>query len=133
MASALANPAEMIEKGAPHVIHSEEELAQYTDALERLTSIEAPTRSEIEAIELLTLLITSYEDEHYPMPRATPIEMVRFLMDQHKLAQRDLVPQFGTDSAVSMFLSGQRRLTIDQMVKLSDRFRLPADVFLNRG
>jgi HTH-type transcriptional regulator/antitoxin HigA len=120
----------MIEKGAPRVIHSEEELVQYTEILERLTSLEHPSAAEIDAIELLTLLVTTYEEEHYPIPKPTPVEMVRFLMDQHSLKNKDLVPQFGTDSAVSMFLSGKRRLTVAQIQALSARFRLSADAFL---
>ena len=43
---------------------------------------------------------------------------------------RDLVPQFGSESAVSMFLAGQRKLTLEQVRKLRARFKLPADVFI---
>ena len=130
MATILANPAEMIEKGAPHIIHSEEQLVQYTDALEKLTSLEHPSPSEAEAIDLLTLLITSYEEEHYPIPKASAVEVVRFLLDQHNLKQRDLAGIFGGEPQVSMFLSGQRRLTIQQIQGLSERFHVSADVFL---
>jgi HTH-type transcriptional regulator/antitoxin HigA len=56
--------------------------------------------------------------------------VVRFLMEQRGLTQRQLVPQFGSESAVSMFLSGQRKLTLEQVRKLSARFKLPADVFI---
>jgi len=47
----------MIAKGAPHVIHNDQELEAYTDALFQLTALENPSRSELEAIELLTLLV----------------------------------------------------------------------------
>jgi HTH-type transcriptional regulator/antitoxin HigA len=46
------------------------------------------------------------------------------------LTQRELIPQFGTESAVSMFLAGKRKLTLKQVTRLSERLRLPADVFL---
>ena len=52
------------EHGAPFVIHSEEQLVEYTAELERLTSIESPSASEIDAINLLSFLIEKYEDEH---------------------------------------------------------------------
>ena len=51
-------------------------------------------------------------------------------MDQHGLKNKDLVAEFGTDSAVSMFLSGKRRLTIPQIQALSARFRLSTDLFI---
>jgi HTH-type transcriptional regulator/antitoxin HigA len=47
--------------------------------------------------------------------------------------QRDLVPQFGSESAVSMFLAGQRTLTLTQVRRLSARFKLPADLFIAEG
>jgi len=60
MSTALANPAEMIRQGAPRLIHSDEELAEYTKALFELTAKSAPTPEEEEAIKLLTLLIECY-------------------------------------------------------------------------
>ena len=132
MSTLSADPVEMIARGAPRVIHTDEELAEYTEVLFHLTAIEEPTRDQIEAINLLSLLVSSYEDEHYPLPKSTPERVVRYLMEQQGLKQRDLIPEFGNESAVSMFLSGQRELTVKQIVGLSQRFHLPAEVFLPR-
>ncbi len=120
----------MIAKGAPRVIHNEAELEAYTNALFRLTALENPSRSQVEAIELLTLLIERYEETHYPIPDADAVSVVRFLLQQQHLTQRDLIPEFGSESAVSMFLARQRKLTLEQVRKLSARFKLPADVFI---
>lgn len=130
MSTVLADPAKMIAKGAPHVIHNDEELEAYTDALFQLTALENPSRCEAQAIELLTLLIERYEETHYAIPAADAVSVVRFLLEHQNLAQRDLIPQFGSESAVSMFLARQRKLTLDQVRKLSARFKLPADVFV---
>lgn len=130
MSTVLADPAKMIAKGAPHVIHNDEELEAYTDALFQLTALENPSRSEAEAIELLELLIERYEETHYPVPTADAVSVVRFLIEQQDLTQRDLVQEFGSESAVSMFLARQRKLTLEQVRKLSERFKLPADVFV---
>src|SRR6516162_8510751 len=132
MTTVLADPAKMITKGAPHVIHNDEELEAYTKALFRLTALENPTRAEQEAIELLTLLIERYEETSYPIPKVGAVSVVRFLLEHQGLTQRDLVPEFGSESAVSMFLAGQRKLTLEQVRKLSKRFKLPADVFVNQ-
>jgi HTH-type transcriptional regulator / antitoxin HigA len=130
MRKILANPAEMIARGAPRVIHNDQELAAYTETLFRLTALENPSPSEAEAIELLTLLVDRYEQGHYSVPTADAVSVVRFLIEKQGLAQRDLIPQFGSESAVSMFLAHQRKLTLDQVRKLSARFKLPADVFI---
>jgi len=125
MTTALADPAKMIAKGAPHVIHNDEELDAYTSALFRLTVLDNPSRAEQEAIELLTLLIERYEETYYPIPRTDAVSVIRFLLEHQDLTQRDLIPEFGSESAVSMFLAGQRKLTLDQVRRLSKRFKLP--------
>ena len=130
MSTALANPAKMIAKGAPHVIHNDDELETYTAALFQLTALENPSRDEMEAIELLTLLVERYEQERYPIPAAGPVSVVRFLIEQQNLTQRDLIPEFGSESAVSMFLSGQRNLTVEQVRRLSSRFKVSTDLFI---
>jgi HTH-type transcriptional regulator / antitoxin HigA len=130
MKKVLANPAEMIAQGAPRVIHNDRELAAYTETLFQLTALDNPSPSEAEAIELLTLLVERYEQVHYSIPATDPISVVRFLIEKQGLAQRDLIPQFGSESAVSMFLASQRKLTLEQVRKLSARFKLPADVFI---
>jgi HTH-type transcriptional regulator/antitoxin HigA len=133
VSTGLANPAEMIAHGAPRVIHNDAELEAYTDALFRLTPLESPSRAEVEAIELLTLLVERYEQEHYFIPAADPVSVVRFLIERQNLTQRDLIPQFGSESAVSMFLTGKRNLTLEQVRRLSARFKLSADVFIPKG
>ena len=133
MSTGLANPAEMIAHGAPRVIHNDVELEAYTDALFQLTALENPSSFEVEAIELLTLLVERYEQEHSAIPMADPISIVRLLIEHQGLTQRDLIPQFGSESAVSMFLGVQRKLTVEQVRKLSARFKLPTDVFIRKS
>jgi len=131
MSTVLANPAKMIARGAPRVIRNNDELEEYTNALFRLTALQNPSPAELDAIDLLTLLVERYEGEHYSIPAADPVSVVKFLIEKQGLSQRDLIPQFGSESAVSMFLCGRRKLTIGQIQKLTARFRLPADVFIS--
>ncbi|MFZ0278590.1 MAG: hypothetical protein WA651_20220 [Candidatus Sulfotelmatobacter sp.] len=133
MSTSLANPVEMMAHGAPRVIHNDDELEAYTEALFQLTSSENPTDNEMDAIELLTLLVERYEQKRYPISAADPVSVVRFLIEQQDLTQRDLIPQFGSESAVSMFLNGQRSLTLEQVRNLSTRFKLPTDLFISRA
>lgn len=133
MSTILANPAEMIHRGAPHLIHNDEELAAYTSALFELTSRKKTTRDEDEAIELLTLLIERYESEQFPVPSADPVTVLRFLMESHGLSQKDLVPEFGVESTVSLVLSGKRQMNREHIAKLSDRFQVSPAVFFRRS
>ena len=129
MTSLLANPAKMIERGAPHLIRSEEQLADYTKALYKLTSEPHPTPAQVEAIELLTLLIERYEDENYSLPKASPADVLRFLIAQPGLKQRDLADDLGGESVVSEVISGKRKLNAAHIEQLSKRFRVSPAVF----
>lgn len=132
MSTALANPVTMIQKGAPRLIHSDEELTEYTQALFDLTAKADPTPDEEKAIELMTLLIERYESEHCPVPDATPAEVLRFLLDQNGLSQRDVSPELGSESTVSLILSGKRSLNRHHIARLSNRFHVSPSVFFGK-
>lgn len=129
MSTALANPAKMMHLGAPHCIHNDAELDAYTSALFALTAKYTTTADEDEAIELLSLLIERYEAERYPVPSASPVEVLRFLMASHGVSQKDLVPEFGVESTVSLVLSGKRQMNRDHIARLSERFHVSPAVF----
>ena len=129
MSTVLSNPTEMIRQGAPRLIHSDEELAEYTDALFKLTAKPDPTPDEEEAIELMTLLVERYEEEHYPVPEAEPADVLRFLLERNGLSQRDIVPELGSESTVSLVLSGKRQLNRDHIARVSRRFSVSPAVF----
>lgn len=80
-------------------------------------------------VNALGNLISDYEDQQYPAEPVTPIAMIRFLMDQHRLSQSDL-PEIGGQSVVSEVLNGKRELNVRQIKELSERFNVPASVFL---
>jgi HTH-type transcriptional regulator / antitoxin HigA len=132
MSTVLANPVHMIRQGAPRLIHSDEELAEYTAALYELTAKANPTQEEEEAIELLTLLVDHYESQRYPLPDVGPAEMLRFLLDQNGLSQRDVAAELGSESTVSLVLSGKRPLNRDHIARLSERFHVSPAVFFPR-
>jgi HTH-type transcriptional regulator/antitoxin HigA len=129
MATLLANPAKMIERGAPHVIRTDEQLEAYTKALFRLTAEPRPAPAQVEAIELLTLLIERYEEQQYAIPDASPVEVLRFLIARHGLKQRDLASDLGSESVVSEVLSGKRKLNAAHIEQLSKRFHVSPAVF----
>jgi HTH-type transcriptional regulator/antitoxin HigA len=90
MDSGIANSEykRLLRKFLPKVIHSEEEIDAYARALYELDQRSAKlTRAEKELAERLTLLIEDFESRRYELPRAKPLEVVRFLMEQHKLKQ----------------------------------------------
>jgi len=120
----------LLKKVAPKVIRTERENEAYTEVLYELDRrSKSLTAAEKELADLLTLLIEDFEEKRYPIPRAKPVDIVRFLMEQHSLLQKDLVDVFGTRSIVSEVLSGKRELNKEHIARLSARFHVSPEVF----
>lgn len=120
----------LLTKFSPKVIRTEKVNEEYTEALYELDQRDATlTRAEKELAELLTLLIEDFESKRYALPRAKPVEVLRFLMEEHGLKQKDLADVFGTRSIVSEVLSGKRKLNREHIERLSHRFHVSPEVF----
>jgi len=130
MKATLANPVTMIARGAPRLIRSDRELERYTDTLFELTAKAKPSAAEVDAINLLSLLVEKYESERFRIEASEPREVLRFLIEQNGLLQRDVAAELGSESNASLILSGKRKLTLTHMQKLSRRFGVPVTVFL---
>lgn len=87
------------------------------------------TVAEKELADFLTLLIEDFEEKRYRLPRAKPLEVLQFLMEQHDLLQKDLADVFGTRSIVSEVLSGKRELNKEHIARLSARFHVSPELF----
>jgi HTH-type transcriptional regulator/antitoxin HigA len=79
--------------------------------------------------DLLTLLIEDFEEKHYSLKGAGPIDVLNELMMANNLKQKDLLDVFGTPSIVSEVLRGKRKLTTEHIRRLSRRFHVSPEVF----
>lgn len=132
MSIVLVSPeySTLLKKIPPKVIRTEEENAKYTEILYDLDRrSKTLTLAEKELADLLTLLIEDFEEKRYQLPRGGPLDVLRFLMDQHGLKQKNLVDVFGTPSIVSEVLSGKRELNKDHIKRLSERFHVSPELF----
>jgi HTH-type transcriptional regulator/antitoxin HigA len=80
-------------------------------------------------MDVLGVLIETYEDEHIPEPESDPISILKYFMEEYNLKQKDL-PELGSQGVVSEILNGKRELNLRQMKALSQRFNVPASVFV---
>jgi HTH-type transcriptional regulator / antitoxin HigA len=120
----------LLTKFPPKVIRTEKENETYTKILYDLDRrSKTLTPAEKELAELLTLLIEDFEEKQYQLPRTKPLKVLRLLMDEHGLKQKDLVDVFGTASIVSEVLKGKRELNKDHIKRLSTRFHVSPELF----
>ena len=73
--------------------------------------------------------IEAYEEEHHAIPDASPVEVLRALMEANDLRQKDLAPIFGSESILSEILHNKRALNKAHIQKLSERFHVSPAVF----
>jgi HTH-type transcriptional regulator/antitoxin HigA len=114
---------------SPTPITSERQHEDYLAVLDKLASKENPTGDEEKYAEVLMTLIEAYEEQHHAVPEASPLNVLRGLMDANNLRQKDLIPIFGSESIVSEVLHKKRELNNNHITKLSKRFRVSPAVF----
>ncbi len=104
----------------------------YQEALRRLELIFDAKRGTIEGdeLEILSILIDRYENEHFPIGMPDPIEAIKFRMEQMGMKQKDLAEALGFKSRVSEILNKKRKLTLDMIRKLSTTLNIPTDVLV---
>mgnify|MGYP001584183825 FL=1 len=123
--------AELLSHTLPKVIESEEEFDRFAASLEELDFAgRRVTREERALADLLARLLQDYDDRRHPLPPLPPHRMLRFLMEQRRLRQRDLVSLLGASSIVSDVVNGKRSISKAQAKKLASFFRVPAELFL---
>ncbi len=87
------------------------------------------TVAEKKYAEVLALLIEAYEEKHYPIRAASPVEVLEELMSVNNLKQKALASTLGSESIVSEILSGRRELNRRHIERLSKRFKVSPEVF----
>ena len=119
-------------KPIEHVIRSEAEYdAAVAEIDELLDSEPRQGTPQYERLELLSVLVEAYDDEHYRIGEAAkPQDVLDFLLEQRGMTRADLTPILGTRSRVSEFFAGRRRLSIGQIQKLRREFKVAADLLI---
>lgn len=115
----------------PKIIRTEDD---YVTALERIDALmeddPEPGSAEGEELELLCLLVGNYEEEKYPIDMPSPVDAIKFRMEQQGLKRKDLIPYIGSAPKVSEVLSGQRELSKTMIRNLVNGLGIPAEVLL---
>jgi HTH-type transcriptional regulator/antitoxin HigA len=104
----------------------------YQLALARLELIfDAKKNSkEGDELEILSILIEKYEDEHFPIGFPDPIEAIKFRMEQLGYTQTDLAKVVGLKSRASEILNKKRKLTLEMVRQIHSSMNIPTSVLI---
>ncbi len=123
------NYVELLKAFPPRPITSEAGLLATQEVIDSLLDKGELTSEEHEYINVLGTLVREYEETQEPIPDIYGVELLKALLVEFGLRQKDLVPIFKTESIVSAVLSGQRQLTANHIKKLSEFFHISPAAF----
>ncbi len=115
----------------PQVIENETELLRAEDIVTRLLRKgENLSPEEDKLLDLVSDLIESYEDEHYPIPLLQPHERLKYMMEERGVRQTDLLSVFGSSGIASEVVNGKRSISKAHAKKLAEFFHVSVDLFI---
>src|SRR5260370_16599813 len=112
----------------PLSIDSDAELLGARALVDQLWNSSDPT--DVARLEAQARLIAAYEEKKWPRRPPSVADLIRHVMDQHRLTRADLIPLLGAPSRVSEVLLGKKGLSMAMVQRLRARFRVPADLLL---
>ena len=114
----------LLGKYRPRLIQTDEDFDRLAAELEALDAIEETRELDAEEHELQALLAhlcTEYEDRTVEPPSSTPVDVLKFLMEQNGLRPVDLMDVFGSRAVASQVLTGKREISKAHARRLAER------------
>ena len=114
------------------LLHTE---ANYQTTLRRIRELWDANANTPEAdeLEILSMLVSKYEEEFYPIEEPDPIDYIKIRMEELGLIQEDLVPYMGNKGNVSKVLNRKRALSLEMIRKLHKGLRFPLEVLISES
>jgi HTH-type transcriptional regulator / antitoxin HigA len=124
--------AQLLAATQPKVIETEAENEFYLAEVTKLIRLgDAISPAQERLLKLLVNLIESFEDRHYQLESATPLEILTELVRDRGLKQKDLLPVFGSQGLASEVLNGKRGISKSQAKALGEFFKVSPALFFD--
>jgi HTH-type transcriptional regulator / antitoxin HigA len=123
--------ADLLGQCQPKVIINDRENDKAIAIIEELSHRQNRIPEEDALLELRVTLVEKFEDEQYPMPVLSPLEMLQHLLEARGLIQEDLVGIIGSRDVVSEVMNGKRKISNAQASTLGEFFSVAPSVFVS--
>jgi HTH-type transcriptional regulator / antitoxin HigA len=112
-------------------VFSEEDCDRREDQLKKLIKLnQQKNDSQISyLIKSIALTIEEYEKKEFPIEKATGMEMLQYLMEEHGLNTSDF-PEIGNQELVLDLLNGKQELSLRMIKTFAKRFGVSEQTFL---
>jgi len=103
--------------------------ADHAAALARIETLwdAQPGTPEHDELEVLSVLVSAYEDEHWPIWPPNPVDAIKFHMEQNGFRQKDLASVIGSISRASEVLNRRRPLTVEMIKAIHAAWSVPLE------
>ncbi len=121
---------QLLQEFPPRPVVSKADFEATQSVINKLLDKPKLTPEEEDYLDVLGTLVYDYEQQQEDLiPDIYGIEMLKALIQEHNLRQKDLVGIFKTESIVSDVLNGKRQLTNRHIQELAEFFHLSPAVF----
>jgi HTH-type transcriptional regulator / antitoxin HigA len=121
---------QLVAEVMPKVIETEDEYEQFLAVAERLTFKQEQTPEESALYDLVTMLVETYEAQHYEIEKSSPLEVLLHIIESSGIDMAELADIFGSLEITNQILAGQRLIDVNQAEALAHRFKLSPQIFL---
>jgi HTH-type transcriptional regulator/antitoxin HigA len=106
--------------------------ANHDAALARIKALwdARPGTPEHDELEVLSVLVSAYEDEHWRILPPNPVDAIKFHMEQNGFRQKDLASVIGSTSRASEVLNRRRPLTVEMIKAIHAAWSVPLEALI---
>ena len=119
----------LLQSFPPRPISTKDQFLATQEVVDRLIDKGELTEDERDYLNLLGTLIEAYEEQAVEIPDIYGVDLLKVLIEEFDLRQKDLTPIFKTDSIVSDVINRKRNLTVEHIQGLSEFFQVSPSVF----
>lgn len=91
-----------------------------------------PNTPEGDKLEVLSVLVHQYEQKHYHIAPLSPIEAIKYEMEEQGLTQVGLAKRLGMSrSTISEIIGGKKQMSVNFMKFVHKELGIPAHILLS--
>jgi len=113
-----------------HPIRNDKDHAAALREIEKLWGAALGTEDG-DKLDILATLVEKYEDSRWPaVDISDPIDLLNYAIDELGHSQAELAELLGSRSRASELLNRRRPLTVEMIHKISQAWKIPADLLV---
>jgi len=109
-----------------HPIRNEADYDAALAEIERLWGAK-PCTPDGDRLDVLLILVESYEAKNHPIDPPDPVEAIKFRMEQMNLTRKDLEPLIGPRGRVAEVINRRRPLSLAMIRSLHEKLHIPLE------